>query len=477
MIMNESGFFWLSNLSEGELAVPGQLTIDDKGFIELELHQSFAGRLGAEAIFGAVGIDKGIYILGILKKSGKYIILKSIRTNGAQVGHISYEKFVAEICLVSNEEIKTEKFKSIRIPLSDLNDWSHPGTFEYLNNTELTSAINIKLNEDNSWPMNGGTLKLVNHLEGKIPNRQTAKLDVSITSYFIYELNQSTEIDDLLDKYHGLQDLLMILINDQASVGWPLLYWGDNEVLHTVECYFRRDHLTENAFKWIDVTVPFPRIRDKFGSMVTTWYEKRKTLGPGINLYLSILRNKSTYAENVFVNMVWGLEALDRRNDLNSNVMVKSKLEEKIQRISDVIKENKILTSDDRRWLMNALSRNNERSLAERLYDTFLHLNLDIEPTLLRAFCDSCAHLRNDLSHHGGERTPGEYDKFIAKLIPHMRALSTFYLLVMLDILQIENEELKKILYYYPGCYKHRNALSSVGLIQGISSRPKLDMQ
>lgn len=68
MIMNESGFFWLSNLSEGELAVPGQLTIDDKGFIELELHQSFAGRLGAEAIFGAVGIDKGIYILGILKK-------------------------------------------------------------------------------------------------------------------------------------------------------------------------------------------------------------------------------------------------------------------------------------------------------------------------------------------------------------------------------------------------------------------------
>ncbi|HIE9246507.1 TPA: hypothetical protein ACXP8N_005580, partial [Klebsiella variicola subsp. variicola] len=171
MIMNESGFFWLSNLSEGELAVPGQLTIDDKGFIELELHQSFAGRLGAEAIFGAVGIDKGIYILGILKKSGKYIILKSIRTNGAQVGHISYEKFVAEICLISNEEIKTEKFKSIRIPLSNLNDWSHPGAFEYLNNTELTSAINIKLNEDNSWPMNGGTLKLVNHLEGKIPNR------------------------------------------------------------------------------------------------------------------------------------------------------------------------------------------------------------------------------------------------------------------------------------------------------------------
>ncbi|MCO8050100.1 hypothetical protein NI531_05075 [Proteus penneri] len=476
MIMNESGFFWLSNLSDGELAVPGQLTIDDKGIIELELHQSFAGRIGNEAIFGTVEIDKEISILGVLKKSEKYITLKSVRTNGAQIGHISYEKFVADICLVSNVKIKSEKFKAIRIPLNNLNDWSHPGTFEYLKNSELTSAINMNLNENNSWLLDDGTLKLVNHLEGKLPNLQTAKLDVSITSHFNLELTQSTEVDDLLDKYHGLQDLLMILINDQASVGWPLLYWEDNEGLHTVECYFRRRHLTENAFKWIDVTVPFPRIRDKFGTMVTTWYEKRKTLGPGINLYLSILRNKSTYAENVFVNMVWGLEALDRRNDLNSDVMVKSKLEEKIQRISDIIKENKILTSDDRRWLMKALSRDNERSLAERLYDTFLHLNLDIEPVSLRAFCDSCAHLRNDLSHHGGERTPGEYDKFITKLIPHLHALSTLYLLVMLDILQIENEELKKIIYYYPGCYKHRTALISVGLIPDISSLPTRDM-
>ena len=476
MIMNESGFFWLSNLSEGEHAVPGQLIIDNKGIIELELHQSFSGRVGNEAIFGTVEIDKGISILGILKKSGKYITLKNIRTNGAQIGHISYEKFVAEICLISNVEIKTEKFKAIRIPLSNLNDWSHPGTFEYLKNTESNSVINMNLMENNYWSLDEGTLKLVNHLEGKIPNRQTAKLDVSITSHFNYELTQSTEIDSLLDKYHGLQDLLMILINDQASVGWPLLYWEDNEGLHTVECYFRRGHLTENAFQWIDVTVPFPRIRDKFGAMVTTWYEKRKTLGPGINLYLSILRNKNTYAENVFVNMVWGLEALDRRNDLNSDVMVKSKLEEKIKRISDVIKEEKILISDDRRWLMKALSRDNERSLAERLYDTFLHLNLDIEPKLLRAFCDSCAHLRNDLSHHGGERTPGEYDKFLTKLIPHLHALSTLYLLVMLDILQIENEELKKIIYNYPGCYKHRNALSSVGLISDIYSLPTHDM-
>lgn len=467
--MNESGFFWMSNLSEGEPPAPGQLTIDDNGIIELELHQCFAGRVGGEAIFGTVEIDKEISIFGILKKSEKHITLKNIRTNGGKVGYISYERFVAEICLISNVKINTEKFKAIKIPLNNLNDWACPGEFEYLENTELTSAININLKENNSWPLYDGTLKLVNHLEGKKPNHQTVKLDTSITSHFNYELIQDTEIYDLLDKYDGLQDLLMILINDQASVGWPLLYWEDNEVLHTVECYFRRSHLTENAFKWIDVTVPFPRIRDKFGAMVTTWYEKRKALGPGINLYLSILRNKNTYAENIFVNMVWGLEALDRRNYLNSDVVVKSKIKDKIQRISDIIKDNKILTSNDRRWLIKALSRDNERSLAERLYDTFLHLNLDIEPTLLRKFCDSCAHLRNDLSHHGGERTPGEYDKFITELISHMHALSTLYLLVMLDILQIESEELKRIIYYDPGCYKHKKALSSVGLISDNS--------
>jgi len=475
VIMNESGFFWLSNFFEGELPVSGQLTIDDKGIIELELHQSFAGRVGDEAIFGIIEIDKEISILGVLKNQKKHITLKNIRTNGAQVGHISYEKFVADICLISDVEIKTEKFKSIRIPLSNLNDWSHPGTFEYLENTESTSNININLRENNSWTLDEGSLKLVNHLKGNIPNRQTVKLDVGITSHFYYERTQATNIHDLLDIYHGLQDLLMILINDQASVGWPLLYWEDNEKLSPVECYFRRSHLTENAFKWIDVTVPFPRIRDQFGAMVTTWFEKRKTLGPGINLYLSNLRNKNTYAENIFVNMVWGLEALDRRNNSHSDVVVRSKLDEKIKRISDVIKENKILTSDDRRWLMKALVRDNERSLAERLYDTFFNLNLEIEPTLLRAFCDSCAHLRNDLSHHGGERTPGEYDTFITKLIPHLRALSTLYLIVMLDILQISQGELKKIIYYYPTSFKHRSALSSVGLIPDLTTNPALD--
>lgn len=475
--MNESGFFWLSNIAEDELAVPGQLIIDDKGIIELELHQSFAGRVGGEEIFGVDKIDKEICILGVLKKSERYILLKSVRTNGAQIGHISFEKYVAEVCLISNAKINTQKFMAIRIPLNNLNDWSHPGVFEYLQNTELSSEIKMNLKEDNSWELDEGILKLVNHLEGKIPNSKTAKLDISITSHFNYERTQGTEIYDFLDIYHGLQDLLMILINDQASVGWPLLYWEDNEVLHTVECYFRRAHLTENTFKWIDVTVPFPRIRDKFGEMVNTWFKKRKTLGPGINLYLSILRNKNTYAENIFVNMVWGLEALDRRNDLNSDIVVKSKLDEKIKRISETIKEHKILKSNDRKWLLKALSKDNERSLAERLYDTFYNLDLGIEPTLLRAFCDSCALLRNDLSHHGGERTPGEYDKFITKLIPHLHALSTLYLIVMLDILKIEKKELKKIVYYYPGCFKHRNALSSVGLIPDISTIPPLEIQ
>lgn len=465
MIMNESGFFWLSNVEKDEQPTPGQLTIDDKGNIELELHQTFAGRNGVEAIFSTINIDKNIYISGVLKKSEKHIILKNISTNGAQVGHVSYEKFVAEICLISQRKIEIEKFKAIRIPLNNLNDWSHPGEFDYNKGTELSSAIDIFLRENKSWPLHDGNLELINHLEGKIPNQSTVKIDVSITSHFYYEHNKNTDIPILLDIYHGIQDLLMILINAQASVGWPLLIWEDKEKLCSAECYFRRGHLTENTFSWVDVTVPLPRIRDKFGEMATTWFEKRKTLGPGINLYLSILRNKATYAENIFVNMVWGLEALDRRNDSSPEVEVNAKLIEKKKRIFEILKNDKILKSNDRRWLMNALERDNERSLSERLFDIFSRLELDIDSEKLRTFCDSCAHLRNDLSHHGGERTPGEYDNFLKKLIPHMHALSTLYLIVMLDILKIEKEELKKIIYYYPGCFKYKSTLSSAGLI------------
>lgn len=465
MIINESGFFWLSDAKEGERPVAGQLTVDDNGIIELELHQTFTRSDAFEATFHTKVHEREVFIVGHLKKSNKNIILKNIKTNGSQISTISYVNYVAELCLVSTGGIDTEDYKAIRIPLKNLNQWSYPGEFKHDNEKELNSTININLKETNSWQLDGGTLSLKNHLEGTKPNRHTIKLNISITSHFWYERNTTALIDDFLDFYRGIQDLLMVIINDKASVDWPVLYCEDGANLNAVECYFRRDIITDNTFSWIDVIIPFPRIKNDFGSMVSTWFEKRKTLGPSVNLYLSTLRNKNSYVENTFVNMVWGLESLDRRYDSSSDISVKSKLDEKIERISKTIKENKILSTGDCRWLMKALTRNNERSLAERLYSTFSRLNLHIDEKKLRFFCETCANLRNDLSHHGGERTPGEYDNFINKLIPHSSALSTLYLFVMLDILKITNEELNHIVLKSPNSYKYKATLINVGLL------------
>ncbi|MGC8532463.1 MAG: HEPN domain-containing protein [Acidiphilium sp.] len=157
--------------------------------------------------------------------------------------------------------------------------------------------------------------------------------------------------------------------------------------------------------------------------IINNWLEKREMFGPGIFLYLGTRRGIESYLENKFSNLVIGLEALHRAIGKNQK---SDKVREKVDRIM-----HDVVLPGDKRWLKNVLKA--EPSLAERISDLFGTLPVSIAPEYLTKFADSCARLRNDLSHFGTTREKTSYEQFAHDTNKITRALGILYHLKILQ--------------------------------------------
>ncbi|MDT8907222.1 HEPN domain-containing protein [Pseudomonas prosekii] len=462
MEINDHGLFWWAENDQTDGYAAGLLTIDSSGLISLELHHTLPGRSGIEAVFGGQSLgDAGI--VGCLKATGQYVLLRGLQTNGGRSGLISFENFIAEECYICNQLLKFDKFTRLKISLAGLQEWIRPGKIEHEDPSNNKISIELECNQSESWDTNLGTVEIRHNFTGNKPNFLSHSINIGIVSELLYTPKSPSTSQELIEWYRAIQDLLLILTNCTLTLKWPkFICSADNKNIE-IGYYFRRQQPADSQVKWYETLLPFPRVRALFGSMIDSWLLKRKSLGPGISLYLGTRRNIRLYAEHRFVNLVWGLEALARRTDLSQPD--ESKLSEKIERITKAVGSLRDLNYSDRNWLKNLIKRSSERPLSERLYETLKPVAIDIPESNLKLFCKTCADLRNDLSHHGGERTPGDYEKFISGVFKNSDALSKLYLLVILNLLGVSATELKRIIYTDPNSSSFKLPFQEAGLI------------
>jgi len=462
MEIHDHGLFWWSGSTHSDGYAAGLLTIDSSGLISLELHHTLPGRSGIEAVFGGQSLaDAGV--VGCLKATGQYVLLRGLQTNGGRSGLISFENFIAEECFVSDRLLELDKFTKLKISLDGLQEWIRPGRVECEGPLDNKVSIELECNPSESWDTNLGSVEIRHNFTGKKPDLFSYSVNAGIVSELLYTPKSPATSKELIEWYRAIQDLLLILTNCTLTLKWPKFIWYSDNKNIEVEYYFRRQQPAYTKVKWYETLLPFPRVRDLFGSMIDSWLLKRKSLGPGISLYLGTRRNIRLYAEHRFVNLVWGLEALARRTDLPQPD--ESKLSEKIERITKAVSSLKDLNYSDRNWLKNLIQRSSERPLSERLYETLKPIAIDIPESNLKLFCKTCADLRNDLSHHGGERTPGDYEKFISGVFKNSDALSKLYLLVILNLIGVSTSEVKRIIYMDPNSSSFKLPFQEAGLI------------
>jgi hypothetical protein len=105
---------------------------------------------------------------------------------------------------------------------------------------------------------------------------------------------------------------------------------------------------------------------------------------------------------------------------------------------------DKIDDPNDKRWLEKRLEHAHEPSLEQRLFEVFKALPLGLDEKRLRAFCQGCAKLRNDISHFGGERHDTSYSEFLKDANTKSEALSVLYHALLLHEAGIDGQILNR---------------------------------
>jgi len=237
-------------------------------------------------------------------------------------------------------------------------------------------------------------------------------------------------LQDVQDYQRNLEELLILLTSSNRNVDWPTLYmWNGKQ---RAKFYFQRTLSKDEPPEAYDCLIGFPKIADAFGTLFATLREKRDQYGPGIYLYLGTRRGMPMFVEHRFVNLIWGLEALDRHG--RGDMPIAAPKQEKIDRIVA-----QVSATNDRRWLRQKLKNAAEPSLAERLFATFSALALPLDRAKLKSFCEQCQRRRNDISHFGGLRQrDASYSDFMHELDEMSDALAALYHLHLLTLIGVD---------------------------------------
>lgn len=186
--------------------------------------------------------------------------------------------------------------------------------------------------------------------------------------------------------------------------------------------------------------------------------KKRVTFGAGYYLYLGTRRGMRLYSEHRFVNLIWGIETLHRRQ--HASPSESTRLREKVDRILA-----QIAKPADKRWLKRQLKFVYEPTLEQRLFDTLSRIPIGLETTMLRAFCKSCADSRNDISHFGGRRQGESDTDTVQELEKRSEALGYLYHTLLLYEIGVSRRWLESLVYEGMQASTIKRAFFQAGLI------------
>lgn len=481
-VIKEIGYFWWRHepVAEGEIApdtaVAGELTVTAEGQILLELH----GFLPSDdhpmsRIFGGTG-EAAPDILGRLKNKSEHVLLNNVFTRGgrAAFGGISYETYGADICLIGAHRFPQAKgdlvFDGLSVPLAGYEEWLCLSSIE-ATRTKQTLKLKHKTQKNIKYELEGGgTLSIDFDLIGPMFGRVIRHaVEVNEEFSLTYLPGKKASVKSLRKVYLSISDLFLVLTNSDYSMEWPFIRLGrDVKSFHKYKAFFPRPRSTAASPMRHDCWLTFPAIREDFASLFQQWHRKRDELGPGMSLYLGTRRGVELYVEHRFVNLIWGLESLHRTL---TQGQLPTPLESKVERIISQVQK-----SSDRKWLRGKLEHSAEPSLAERLIDCMSILPLGFDQKSMLGFCKECADRRNDISHFGGQRSPGGYGEFVEKVYNLNNALTNIYPAILLKRCGVDDELLLNIFNKGRMASRIKHTLEQVGLrIMSSSDRKALE--
>lgn len=472
-VLEARGIFWWHStpVPAGHFApdasVYGTLVITADGKISLDLDGTMPGGKRLERILpGGEGQPVEMGIQGILKGLKSYVLLQGMTSDGGgfSTGGMSYERYLASTCIVGPTEIPYSEqplnFTRLIISLRGFEGWTSLRSIEgFWQESDLT--IRYVKPESLSFDVVGGKLSVNHYVKAPFVSdarpRKFNRIALEEQSELIYEPSESCSLEEMMKRFHLISDLLNLLADTTFQLDWPSLKADGIEGGLPYKLYFGRRTTDAEPPRFTDSWALLPSIKNDFGTIFSNWIEKRERYGPGYYLFLGTRRGLDLYIEHHFVNLIWGIEALHRRQP--TEVGVTSKMEEMVERILTEVTRNA-----DRKWLKGKLKHAGEPNLEQRIFETFSRLPFTLPAKELRLFATSCANRRNDISHFGGQRPGGDYSEFLSELDLKNQALAYLVHAYILFDIGVPSETLNFWFFDGPKSYQITELLRAAGL-------------
>ncbi|UVO30180.1 HEPN domain-containing protein [Bradyrhizobium arachidis] len=479
--LEERGLFWWHHelLPERHFApdtsVSGLLKIDEEGRIKLELDGRLHTDKGPMSVLDHAGADlEGRRIEGILKGSNKRVLLFDLMKHGGQFSSngLSFEGYLAMHCLIGEHPLpRTDgpmRFGEFEIDLTGLEEWMRLGSIE-ISRTETTISAVHERQSNIEYAMAGGKLALNYQIYGPfLGKHRNRKVELREAAVLRRTLAEPRPLDDLRMEFGLFEDLFVLLTDCEYSLKWPSIHVKDGDTDWAYKWYFLRLRPEADPPRYYESPTNLVQLRDRFGDIVSSWMSKREEFGPGFYLYLAVRRGMKFYPEHRFVNMIWGLEALHRKQQPDdAPTEAEAKMKAKVARIIDQVEAAK-----DKKWLEKRLRNAHEPNLEQRVFDLFSGVPIKLDSERVRAFATRCQQLRNEISHFGSQRHGHDYQKFVHELSNMSDALAILYHTLILHEIGIEAEILCWWIYESPVSFQRMRTLAEAGLLDPEMLKP-----
>ncbi|MEZ2293945.1 hypothetical protein [Variovorax sp. RCC_210] len=241
--LEDRGFFWKSDeaLPNGEVpseAVPGSLTIDSEGKIQLELDGIFSGSSHPWQVIFDDKIDdlKDRTFLGLLKKSNQYVRLSGLLRNGgaARSRGISYVSYLVQTCLVAGGPFSDadldKDILELEVDIEGFEEWVGQGQLQP-KQTPRTLSVKHIASKPKRYRLDDGYLEI--RFEVDVPavtQMRRHRMELRTRHFVSWTPRQPIATADAIERYKILQDLMILLTGSDRPLEWPTVTLGPKRV-------------------------------------------------------------------------------------------------------------------------------------------------------------------------------------------------------------------------------------------------------
>jgi hypothetical protein len=330
-------------------------------------------------------------------------------------------------------------FKNISIDISYLDNWTNIIKTDVQESTDNSVKLEFK-KPDSILVFFDKYFKLSICFDFNKNITETGDINLSSRPYLKIETEKEMHYDEFLQMLYLFQRFLVLAILEPI---YPLSLKGTTKENEIVEIFYAVFHDTPEITPKPDILFSLNEISEQLISCFNKFVDKKDILEVVFDIYLGTIYTKKIYVENLFLSLVFAIEAFHRRIIGGVYQDRETYLKGIYNQLVEAIPND--IDSDFKNSLLSKLKYGYQYSMRKRLIGLIRTLPIKIKDHLIQnynnnQFVDAVLETRNYLVHYEKATNNNELD--IRKTLNLIKRLRMLLHLLLLNEIGIDIEKI-----------------------------------